>query len=246
MGTIFGLILYIFMFYTVAASASQNGIPDITVDKTVSRFANTDLNTVEYVDNLSPSDNKFKAGDSISFKFRIKNNTNEAAPNARLEDSVPAYVEPQNGVYGWDNASRMIRIAVGTLNPGEEKVYIIPMRVVSQDQLPASPDMLCVVNRVLAACDQASGEDAAQFCISNPPRPTVTPTITPTPTATLTPTPTSTPAPTSTPGPTATPTPTPVPKATVVPKTGPTGGIFLAVFELLALGTGVAIKRRVS
>jgi hypothetical protein len=155
-GTIFGLILYIFMFYTVAASASQNGIPDITVDKTVSRFANTDLNTVEYVDNLSPSDNKFKAGDSISFKFRIKNNTNEAAPNARLEDSVPAYVEPQNGVYGWDNASRMIRIAVGTLNPGEEKVYIIPMRVVSQDQLPASPDMLCVVNRVLAACDQAS------------------------------------------------------------------------------------------
>lgn len=214
--------------------------PSLLVDKFVSvRPVNmSDFSMSQFADNLTVSDSRYHPEDPIIFKIKVKNTSTKPLTNVKLEDIMSNYLKPHGiGISGWDAASRTVRIDVGDLQPDQEKDYIIPMKVVTAAEISDNAGVFCLVNKARVSADTVTDDDTAQFCIEKIATPTVTAS------------PSSSPAPTAAPtaGPSATPTPTKPPaNVTVVPQTGPQGGILLAIFEVISLGSGIAIKRKFS
>lgn len=143
-------------------SYAQYGQPapsySILVDKMVNKGN-------EYVDNLSPTDPRFRPGQTVSFKVKIKNTANVKLTNVVLKDFVPLYIEPIEGPGSYDLVTRTITYNPGDFEPSEEKVYYIKGQIFSQDKLPSDKGLFCLVNKVTASTDQVSDDDASQFCI---------------------------------------------------------------------------------
>ncbi|HEY4511564.1 MAG TPA: hypothetical protein VJH55_01860 [Candidatus Paceibacterota bacterium] len=125
----------------------------IVVDKLVAYPTDSNGTTdYNYVDNLGSSDFKFSPNGYIFFKIKVKNTSDVNLDTVVLKDFAPSYVD----VFTTE-------IAVGTLQPQEQKEYIIQARVKGADSVPAG--MTCVTNRAQASNSQASDEDTAGFCI---------------------------------------------------------------------------------
>jgi uncharacterized repeat protein (TIGR01451 family) len=125
----------------------------------------TDPTAPNYVDNLSPSDPRFKSGQLIFFKLVVKNTSNTGLTNVTVKDFVPSYIEPVSGPGTYDGNSRTITFNAGDFAAGEEKVYYFKMQVDSVQYLPADKGLFCIVNKAQAYNNQASSEDSAQLCI---------------------------------------------------------------------------------
>ncbi len=134
----------------------------IMIDKTVGK-ANTN---VEYVDNLSSSDTKFKAGQTVHFQLKVKNTSSNTIGNVRVEDHVPMYLDPVEGPGNYDAATRRIVFYIPELKANEEKVYTLKMQVWPQTSLNA-PEYtnICASNRADVAGGTANDSDSAQFCV---------------------------------------------------------------------------------
>lgn len=132
------------------------GMPDTSI---------TDPTNANYVDNLSPSDPRFKAGQTVFFKAKVKNTSNVTLSNVIVKDFVPSFIDPVAGPGTFDSSSRTISFNAGDFAPSEEKVYFFKMQVMSVDKLPSDKGLFCVVNRAQAFNDKASDEDSAQLCV---------------------------------------------------------------------------------
>lgn len=132
------------------------GIPDTSV---------TDPTAANYVDNLSPTDPRFKAGQLIFFKLVVKNTSSTSLTNVTVKDFVPSYIEPVSGPGTYDGNSRTITFNAGDFGANEEKVYYFKMQVDTVNFLPADKGLFCIVNKAQAYNNQASNEDTAQLCI---------------------------------------------------------------------------------
>lgn len=177
------LLLGAFSLLTVFASPvkAQYGCPGqygqygscppsqaILVDKFVGKTVVTSkggLTDIEYVDNLSSSDPRFKPGNQVAFKVKVKNTSNTTLSNVTVKDFVPAYLEPIEGPGSYDSASRTITFNAGDFAVNEEKVYYLKMQFASQGNLPPEQGLICVVNKVNASTNGISDEDAAQVCV---------------------------------------------------------------------------------
>lgn len=140
----------------------------ILVDKFVGKTVVTSkggLTEIEYVDNLSSSDPRFKPGNQVAFKLKVKNTSNTTLSNVIVKDFVPLYLEPIEGPGTYDSASRTITFNAGDFAASEEKVYYLKMQFSSQGNLPADQGLICVVNKVNASANGVSNEDTAQACV---------------------------------------------------------------------------------
>ncbi len=140
----------------------------ILIDKFVSKPYTTTkggTSTIEYVDNLTPSDPRFKAGAEVMFKLVVKNTSTITINNVTVKDFVPGYVEPIEGPGNYDSNSRTITFNAGDFAANEEKVYYLKMQLVPQANMPADKGLFCLTNKAQAYNDNASDEDTAQFCI---------------------------------------------------------------------------------
>ncbi len=155
---------------TSYAQYGQYGQPapsySLLVDKLVGKPNQTKggITDYTYVDNLSPADPRFRPGQEIFFKIKVKNTATVKLTNVTVKDYVPSYLEPIEGPGTWDANTRTITWNAGDFNSDEEKVYYIKMQIYPQDKLPANRGLFCLVNKV-GAYNQASDEDTAQFCI---------------------------------------------------------------------------------
>ncbi|MBI2051837.1 DUF11 domain-containing protein [Candidatus Roizmanbacteria bacterium] len=164
---------FLLLFTAVSASAQQYGpyqapaAPSILVEKMVGKPTITKggVTTSDFVDNLSPSDPRFRSEQEVDFRVSVKNPTDTMLNNVVVKDFLPDFVTVLEGPGSFDASSKTITVSVGTLAPQEEKVFLIKAKVVSQNQLPADQSIVCVVNRVTAQANGASDEDTAQFCI---------------------------------------------------------------------------------
>lgn len=126
----------------------------IAIDKLVGfPTLNNGQTTYSYVDNLGPNDFKFQPGGYIFYKVKVKNTSDVNLDNVVIKDVAPAYVDVFT-----------TQINVGTLQPQEEKEYIIQARVFGEGNLP-NQSMTCVTNTAQASNDKASAQDTAQLCI---------------------------------------------------------------------------------
>lgn len=140
----------------------------ILIDKLVTYTTETKGATAEaeYVDNLSASDYRFKPGQQVYFKIKIKNTADTKLTNVTVTDILPMYVQNAKGDGAYDKNNNTITIKTGTLNAGQEKEYRVTAQIKPQDQLPADKGILCMVNRSDVSTDQnASDTDTAQFCV---------------------------------------------------------------------------------
>lgn len=139
-----------------AVMADSYSVPQhsysIAIDKQVAFPELKDGKTVyTYVDNLGSNDYAFVPGGYIFFKVKVKNTSSTNLDNVVLKDYAPQYVD----VFTTE-------IAVGTLQPQEEKEYIIQARV--QQNTP-NQAMTCVTNTAHVSNDKTSAQDTAGLCI---------------------------------------------------------------------------------
>lgn len=163
--TALALVLFISSSRAVEAQYGQYQVPtqiySITVDKTVGKPVS---GTLEFVDNLTNGDYKFKPAEKITFQIKVKNASNTALTNVVVTDTLPSYMEYLEGG-AFDATKNAIVIQAGDFAAGEEKTYTISIRSVAQTSLPLDKGLICLVNKVVAANDKVSDDDTAQFCV---------------------------------------------------------------------------------
>jgi uncharacterized repeat protein (TIGR01451 family) len=139
----------------------------ILIDKMVSvpMTGTASATTVSYVDNLSSSDSKFRPGDAVFFRLKVKNTSTTTMTNVTVKDYIPSYIEPIEGAGSYDPNTRILTINAGDFQANEEKIYYFKAQIFPQNQLPADQGIVCIVNRARAYNDTVSSEDTAQFCV---------------------------------------------------------------------------------
>ena len=135
----------------------------ILIDKTIATGETTKGGQQTFVDNLSLSDPKFKPGDEITFKLKVKNTVDSLTSNVKVTDVLPGSLDLVSG--GSLKSDGSVVIDAGDFKPNEEKEFTVKTRVKSVDRLPADRGVFCELNKARVQTDQASDEDTAQFCI---------------------------------------------------------------------------------
>lgn len=147
----------------------QGGSPAqfILIDKQVGKAIQTKggLQDYDYVDNLTTADTRFKPGQIVAFKLRVKNTSAIVLNDVKVRDFLPSYLEPVEGPGEYNAPNRTITVNVGIMNPGEEKTYFMKMQLASQDKMPADKGIFCLTNKAEAATDKTQDDDTAQFCL---------------------------------------------------------------------------------
>lgn len=140
----------------------------ILIDKQVGKPVGTTkggVTQIEYVDNLTLSDTRFKPGAEVNFKIRVKNTSSVSLSSVTVSDTIPTYIEPIEGPGTYDASTRIITFNAGTLAPDEEKTYFLKTQLYGQDKLPADRGLMCITNYAKAYNATVSDDDTAQFCI---------------------------------------------------------------------------------
>lgn len=216
---------YLLLATNLYAQYGQYGGPTPNLNIVIDKMVGKPNTNVDYVDNLSPSDPRFAAGQDVFFKLRVKNTSNIILKNVTVTDFLPSYIDPVEGPGIYNATNRTISFNAGDFRPDEEKTYILKTRVQLQNLLPADKGLFCIVNRSRAETNQVdssnlsptispnqnniAAEDTAQLCIEKQVT-QITPGV------------------------------------SQVPSAGPELGLALLGGQMLALGAGIFLKRKIS
>jgi uncharacterized repeat protein (TIGR01451 family) len=137
----------------------------IIIDKKVGMPNSTKGGVVNYVDNFSPNDPRYKPGQQVYFQIKVKNTSNVTLKNVVVKDIVPAYLEPIEGPGNFDSNTRTVTYTYAELKAGEEKTERLLMQIYPQDRLPTDKGLMCIVNKAEVQSGNISGQDSAQLCI---------------------------------------------------------------------------------
>lgn len=144
-------------------------VQSILIDKQVGKPNGTTTKggtvQVEYVDNLTPSDVRFRPGMEVNFRIKVKNTSQVVLTSVIVTDKVPVYVEPIEGPGTFDSGNRTISFDAGGFAPDQEKVFFLKMQLYGQDKLPADKGLMCITNYAKASTGNTVDDDTAQFCI---------------------------------------------------------------------------------
>lgn len=152
LAVVFAIALFSIANTSVLADSYAGPSYSIAIDKLVA-FPTLEKGTTTYtyVDNLSSNDFTYSPGGYVFYKVKVKNTSSVNIDNVVVKDIAPQYVDVFTS-----------QINVGTLQPQEEKEYIIQARV--QQSVPGS--MTCVTNTAQATSNQTGMvQDTAQLCI---------------------------------------------------------------------------------
>lgn len=162
---IIGLVAISGLFLTGPANAAGNCRPiygggenclpqnELVADKKVAS-----PKTKNFVDNLSQSDPKYKAGDEISFELSITNKGKGTLSQVDVTDKLPDFITYTSGPGKYDAKTRTITFNLTNLKSNETRKFMVVGKV--DDILKAT----CVVNHVQAKSDKSVAEDNSKFC----------------------------------------------------------------------------------
>lgn len=139
----------------------------ILVDKTVGLNQVTTkggVTSTTFVDNLASSDQRFYAGQAVTFKIKVKNTSDHKLTNLVVKDTLPNSLE-QDSTKGGVASQTIILTDNLTLNSGEETIFTVNTKVVAQEKLPTDKGVFCVYNKAYAYNSVVGDNDTSQFCI---------------------------------------------------------------------------------
>jgi hypothetical protein len=146
-----------------AGSASK---PGVSIDKQVSKPNSGGNSLTAFVDNLSSSDLRYHAGDTVTFTIRIKNTLPDKALGSMIaRDFFPRLLEPLAYPGNYDKAKRTLTIDAGRLESGQEKVFSYTTKVASESAWPAAEATPCIINKASVDTAGFRDEDTSQFCV---------------------------------------------------------------------------------
>jgi len=147
--------------------AGAAAVQAILVSKFVGKPVTTQSGRIEiqFVNNLSASEYRFKPGEQVNFKIVVKNTSTVPLFNVTVRDFVPQFVESVESPGAFDPTTRTISFGAGDFAVGEEKTFFIKVQVVPQEQLPADRSLFAVVNKAQAFSANIFGEAVSQFFI---------------------------------------------------------------------------------
>lgn len=126
----------------------------IKVDKKVATPS-----TKNFVDNLSVSDPKYKAGDTINFQLSITNQGKETLSIIEIQDNLPNFITYTSGPGTFDAKKRTLTFKLNNLKQNETRKFIVKGTV--NDILKST----CVVNYVRVKSGAVVADDSSKFCL---------------------------------------------------------------------------------
>lgn len=135
----------------------------LAIDKSVSNPSSSNLK--EFIDNVTVSSTKYKPGQTLMERAKIKNVSNKIVPNVRITSVVPKYIKYVSGPVAFNKGGTEFTINVGDLQPQEEKIFFITFTASTEKDLP-NQALTIFTNTIRAqgdVCD--SVEDTAQMII---------------------------------------------------------------------------------
>lgn len=135
-------------------------VGQVLIDKTV-----RNPSTGVFVDNLGPSDPKYRPQWIVTFRVTVKNSGDQTLDKVKVVDKLPQYVDFMSGPGTYDSKGRTLTWDVNNLAGGALQVFEIKGRVVHVAVLPAEKSVVCPVNVADAKSDSQTDHDESQFCV---------------------------------------------------------------------------------
>ncbi|MBI4991259.1 DUF11 domain-containing protein [Candidatus Gottesmanbacteria bacterium] len=135
-------------------------VGQVLIDKTV-RNPSTGI----FVDNLGPSDPKYRPQWIITFRVTVKNSGDQTLDKVTVVDKLPQYIDFMSGPGTYDSKGRTLTWDVNSLAGGASQVFEIKGKVVHPAVLPAEKSVVCPVNVADAKSNSQTDHDESQFCI---------------------------------------------------------------------------------
>jgi len=165
-----------FFLHTVNISAQESGgqygqyggaAPSysIIIDKMVATPNTPKGGQENYVDNLSPSDTRFKPQDFVKFRIKVKNTSSITLKDVKITDILPSYVIPIEGPGPYDEKAHKISYTYFEIKPQEEKISFITVKIKNQEELPADKGLMCQNNKAIVEAQNTRDEDTSQYCL---------------------------------------------------------------------------------
>ncbi len=126
----------------------------ISVDKKVK-----EPNSDKFVDNLSSSQAKYKAGDTITFQLTITNKGKETLKEVTAIDKLPAYIIYTSGPGSFDTKTRTLSFKINGLKPNESRNFMVVGTVNNVGK------STCVVNYASVRSGNLKADDNSRFCL---------------------------------------------------------------------------------
>ena len=164
--TIIVLVLISGLLFPGVTSAASDCLPiygggetclpagKIKVDKKVASPT-----TKNFVDNLSPSDPKYKAGDTINFQLSITNLGRETLSEIEIQDNLPNFITYTSGPGTYDAKKRTLTFKLNNLKQNETRKFIVAGTI--NDVLKST----CAVNYVRVKSGAVVADDSSKFCL---------------------------------------------------------------------------------
>ncbi|MCX7996636.1 MAG: DUF11 domain-containing protein [Patescibacteria group bacterium] len=118
-----------------------------------------------YRDNLPLSYERYQPGQEVVFRIIVRNISNVTVQNVVVRDTIPSYAEPMVGPGIYDAATRTVTYTISQLQPNEENVQYVKMKIFAQSRLPANETIIRQVNTVEARLGTEQDIDTAQYFI---------------------------------------------------------------------------------
>lgn len=135
-------------------------VGQVLINKTV-RNSSTGI----FVDNLGPTDPKYRPDWMVKFHLTISNTGDETLSKVTVTDKLPDFVDFTSGPGNYDSNTKTLTFDVFDLAGGSSQTYEITAKVVHPAVLPADKSVTCVVNNVTAVTASQTDSDSSQFCI---------------------------------------------------------------------------------
>ncbi|PIP32851.1 hypothetical protein COY59_00435 [Candidatus Gottesmanbacteria bacterium CG_4_10_14_0_8_um_filter_37_24] len=174
------VITYTFLISVQSAQASGGCVPvygggvscpkqgEVLVDKKVRNPA-----TGFYVDNLGPSDPKYRPQQIVSFQISVKNPGETAIDKITVTDTLPKFLDYMSGPGTYDGANGKLNWEVSNLAGGDTQVFEVKGRISHQAKLPVDRNVICPTNELaqpinivdVSASNGQTDRDEARYCI---------------------------------------------------------------------------------
>lgn len=135
----------------------------LAIDKSVSKPDSKNL--MDFIDNVTVRDAKYKPGQTLMERAKIKNVSNKIVPNVRITSTIPQYIKYVAGPVTFNKGNTEFTINVGDLQPQEEKTYFVTFTANAEGDLP-NQALTVFTNTIRAQGDGCDAvEDSAQMII---------------------------------------------------------------------------------
>lgn len=160
---------FIFLFTPLLSPVLAGGttVKDISITTTVQL-----PQTTTFVENLGPTDSKYRPGQIITFHIAVRNTGTEALQSVTVQDALPAVngqpvIDFMTGPGTYIAVKHMLMVPIDNLAVGESKSFELKGKIVHAALLPPDQTIICPQpgNMATAFVGTLTKKATSSFCV---------------------------------------------------------------------------------